>query len=160
MPVRLFVGNLSYDATEAELREHFSAAGSPSYVYLPTDRESGRPRGFALSNSQIKRKPMRPYAALIINSSKAGRWRSTKLAHETVALVPEETPQRLRHGREGLLNRIALSGRRAAVVQAANSVQTRRLGGTASMRAAVRNRNAVLSERFVNGMVGNSLVGM
>jgi len=47
MPVRLFVGNLSYDATEAELREHFSAVGSPSYVYLPTDRESGRPRGFA-----------------------------------------------------------------------------------------------------------------
>jgi RNA recognition motif-containing protein len=47
MPVRLFVGNLSYDATEAELKEHFSAAGSPSYVYLPMDRESGRPRGFA-----------------------------------------------------------------------------------------------------------------
>jgi cold-inducible RNA-binding protein len=47
MPVRLFVGNLSYDATEVELREHFSAVGSPSYVYLPTDRESGRPRGFA-----------------------------------------------------------------------------------------------------------------
>jgi cold-inducible RNA-binding protein len=47
MPVRLFVGNLSYDTTEAELREHFSAVGSPSYIYLPTDRESGRPRGFA-----------------------------------------------------------------------------------------------------------------
>jgi RNA recognition motif-containing protein len=47
MPVRLFVGNLSYDATEAELREHFSVVGSPSYVYLPTDRESGRLRGFA-----------------------------------------------------------------------------------------------------------------
>jgi RNA recognition motif-containing protein len=47
MPVRLFVGNLSYEATEADLREHFSAVGSPSYVYLPTDRESGRLRGFA-----------------------------------------------------------------------------------------------------------------
>jgi len=47
MPVRLFVGNLSYDTTEAEIREHFSAVGSPSYVYLPTDRESGRLRGFA-----------------------------------------------------------------------------------------------------------------
>jgi cold-inducible RNA-binding protein len=47
MPVRLFVGNLPYDATEAELREHFSAVGSLSYVYLPTDRESGRLRGFA-----------------------------------------------------------------------------------------------------------------
>jgi RNA recognition motif-containing protein len=47
MPVRLFVGNLSYETTEAELKEHFSAVASPSYVYLPTDRESGRPRGFA-----------------------------------------------------------------------------------------------------------------
>jgi cold-inducible RNA-binding protein len=47
MPVRLFVGNLPYETTEAEIREHFSAVGSPSYVYLPTDRETGRPRGFA-----------------------------------------------------------------------------------------------------------------
>lgn len=47
MPVRLFVGNLSYDATEAELREHFGSIGQVSYCYLPTDRETGRPRGFA-----------------------------------------------------------------------------------------------------------------
>ncbi len=47
MPVRLFVGNLSYDATEAELREHFGSIGPVTYCYLPTDRETGRPRGFA-----------------------------------------------------------------------------------------------------------------
>jgi RNA recognition motif-containing protein len=47
MPVRLFVGNLPYNTTEAELREFLSAVGPPSNVYLPTDRESGRPRGFA-----------------------------------------------------------------------------------------------------------------
>src|SRR5215212_2653103 len=47
MPVRLFVGNLPYNATEAELREHFSAAGPVSYLSLPTDRETGQPRGFA-----------------------------------------------------------------------------------------------------------------
>jgi RNA recognition motif-containing protein len=47
MPVRLFVGNLPYTATEAELREHFSAVGPISYLSLPTDRESGQPRGFA-----------------------------------------------------------------------------------------------------------------
>jgi cold-inducible RNA-binding protein len=47
MPVRLFVGNLSYDATEAELREHFGTIGPVTYCYLPTDRDTGRPRGFA-----------------------------------------------------------------------------------------------------------------
>jgi RNA recognition motif-containing protein len=47
MPVRLFVGNLSYDATEADLRQHFGTIGPVSYCYLPTDRETGRPRGFA-----------------------------------------------------------------------------------------------------------------
>jgi RNA recognition motif-containing protein len=47
MSVRLFVGNLPYDATEAELREFFSPVGQLSYVTFPIDRESGRPRGFA-----------------------------------------------------------------------------------------------------------------
>jgi cold-inducible RNA-binding protein len=47
MAVRLFVGNLPYNTTEAELREHLSTVSPPSSVYLPTDRESGKPRGFA-----------------------------------------------------------------------------------------------------------------
>jgi RNA recognition motif-containing protein len=47
MAVRLFVGNLPYDTTEAELREHFSAVGPLTFVRIATDRESGRPRGFA-----------------------------------------------------------------------------------------------------------------
>jgi cold-inducible RNA-binding protein len=47
VPVRLFVGNLPYDATESELREHFSSAGQLSFIHLPLDRESGKPRGFA-----------------------------------------------------------------------------------------------------------------
>jgi cold-inducible RNA-binding protein len=47
MSVRLFVGNLSYQATEAEVREHFSAVGPLVFLHLPTDRDSGRPRGMA-----------------------------------------------------------------------------------------------------------------
>lgn len=47
MPVRLFVGNLPYDTTEVELRDHLSAAGSLSSVYLPINKENGKPRGFA-----------------------------------------------------------------------------------------------------------------
>lgn len=47
MAVRLFVGNLPFSVTETELREHFSAAGPVVGVWLATDRETGRPRGFA-----------------------------------------------------------------------------------------------------------------
>ena len=47
MAVRLFVGNLSYTTTDAELRAYFAAVAPPSQVVLPVDRETGRPRGFA-----------------------------------------------------------------------------------------------------------------
>ena len=45
--VRLFVGNMPYGATEADLRAHFATVGDPSQVVIPVDRETGRPRGFA-----------------------------------------------------------------------------------------------------------------
>lgn len=47
MPVRLFIGNLPYSASEADLRAHFAALAEPSHVVMPVDRETGRPRGFA-----------------------------------------------------------------------------------------------------------------
>jgi RNA recognition motif-containing protein len=47
LPVRLFIGNLPYSATEADLRAHFSAIAEPTHVVMPVDRETGRPRGFA-----------------------------------------------------------------------------------------------------------------
>lgn len=47
MSVRLFVGNLPYDATEEEIREHFSSVGTVSFVVIPLDRETGKKRGFA-----------------------------------------------------------------------------------------------------------------
>jgi len=47
LAVRLFVGNLSYATTEADLRTYFGTVAAPSQVVLPVDRETGRPRGFA-----------------------------------------------------------------------------------------------------------------
>jgi cold-inducible RNA-binding protein len=47
LAVRLFIGNLPYAATEADLRAHFAAIAEPSHVVMPVDRETGRPRGFA-----------------------------------------------------------------------------------------------------------------
>ena len=47
MAVRLFIGNLPYGATEADLRAHFAPVAEPSHIVMPVDRETGRPRGFA-----------------------------------------------------------------------------------------------------------------
>ena len=47
MAVRLFIGNLPYGASEADLRAHFAPVAEPSHVVMPVDRETGRPRGFA-----------------------------------------------------------------------------------------------------------------
>lgn len=43
----IYVGNLSYQATEDDLREVFAEYGEVKRVVLPTDRETGRMRGFA-----------------------------------------------------------------------------------------------------------------
>lgn len=43
----VFVGNLSYSVTEEDLRDVFAEYGTVKRVQVPTDRETGRPRGFA-----------------------------------------------------------------------------------------------------------------
>jgi RNA recognition motif-containing protein len=43
----IYVGNLSSDVTEADVREVFAEYGTVKQIYLPTDRETGRFRGFA-----------------------------------------------------------------------------------------------------------------
>jgi cold-inducible RNA-binding protein len=48
MGTRLYVGNLSYNVTEPELREAFAEGGrNVVEVKVVMDRETGRPRGFA-----------------------------------------------------------------------------------------------------------------
>jgi RNA recognition motif-containing protein len=42
----IFVGNLSFQTTEQDVRTLFEAHGSVDRVNIVTDRESGQPRGF------------------------------------------------------------------------------------------------------------------
>ncbi len=42
----IYVGNLFYEVTQDNLREIFAEYGVVKRVYLPTDRETGRMRGF------------------------------------------------------------------------------------------------------------------
>ena len=44
---KVFVGNLSFETTQYELENLMSQAGKIESVYFPTDRATGRPRGFA-----------------------------------------------------------------------------------------------------------------
>ena len=46
MAKKLFVGNLSYTATEEQVRSLFSEVGAVASVALITDRETGQARGF------------------------------------------------------------------------------------------------------------------
>jgi len=43
----IYVGNLSYDVTQEDLNEVFAEYGKVKKVALPTDRETGKVRGFA-----------------------------------------------------------------------------------------------------------------
>jgi len=85
-PARLFVGNLPYTATGAELKEFFSAVGPVSSVMLPVERESGRPRGFAFvefpdpahAKEAVRRFHDQPFQgrALVVNEARAAESRS------------------------------------------------------------------------------------
>ena len=44
---KLYVGNLSYNTSEATLRELFSKAGAIASIFIPMDRATNQPRGFA-----------------------------------------------------------------------------------------------------------------
>ncbi|MDB6058305.1 MAG: splicing factor, CC1-like family [Verrucomicrobiales bacterium] len=47
MPAKLFVGNLTFTATENDLQDHFAQAGVVVSVNIMQDRMTGRSRGFA-----------------------------------------------------------------------------------------------------------------
>ena len=45
--MNIYVGNLSYEATEDDIRNEFAKHGEVTEVKVVMDRETGRPRGFA-----------------------------------------------------------------------------------------------------------------
>src|SRR5947209_17512178 len=54
MAAKLFVGNLSFQATEEDLRELFAQAGTVETVRIITDQVTGRPRGFGFVEMATK----------------------------------------------------------------------------------------------------------
>src|SRR4051812_32649454 len=54
MSTKLFVGNLSFNATENQLQDLFAAHGTVLEVDMIMDRMTGRPRGFAFVTMEDK----------------------------------------------------------------------------------------------------------
>jgi RNA recognition motif-containing protein len=45
--MNIYIGNMSFDTTEDQLRQAFESFGKVTTVKVITDRDTGRPRGFA-----------------------------------------------------------------------------------------------------------------
>jgi RNA recognition motif-containing protein len=60
----IFVGNLSYDITQEDLVDVFAEYGKVQRVHIPTDRETGKKRGFAFVEMETKAQEAAAIAAL------------------------------------------------------------------------------------------------
>jgi RNA recognition motif-containing protein len=69
----IYVGNLSYEVSSEDLSSVFAEYGTVSRVQLPTDRETGRMRGFAFVEMASEAEESAAIAAL----DGAGGWAAT-----------------------------------------------------------------------------------
>ena len=60
----IYVGNLSYDVTKDDLNDVFKEYGTVTRVHLPSDRETGRPRGFAFVEMETEQEETKAIDAL------------------------------------------------------------------------------------------------
>jgi len=52
--VNIYIGNMSFETTEDQLRQAFQAYGEVSTIKIITDRDSGQPKGFAFVEMSAK----------------------------------------------------------------------------------------------------------
>ena len=80
--MKLYVGNLSYDLTEEDLKQQFSEYGAVESVSIITDRDSGRPKGFAFVEMPTKTEAEAAISAL-----------NGKMLNERTIVVNEARPK-------------------------------------------------------------------
>src|SRR5207247_4432573 len=90
MPAKLFVGNLSFQATEEDLRELFQQAGTVESVRIVTDQFTGSPRGFGFVEMSTKEE-----------ATKAIEMLNGRLFRDRNLVVDEARPQAQRGGGGG-----------------------------------------------------------
>ena len=79
----IYVGNLSYDVTQEDLSGIFAEYGTVKRVQVPTDRETGRPRGFAFVEMGTEAEETAAIEAL-----DGAEWRGRDLKKTEVIEVP------------------------------------------------------------------------
>ena len=90
MSAKLFVGNLSFQATEEDLRELFAQAGTVETVRIITDQFTGPPRGFGFVEMATKEE-----------AQKAVEMLNGRLFRDRNLVVDEARPQPQRGGGGG-----------------------------------------------------------
>jgi cold-inducible RNA-binding protein len=71
METKLYIGNMSHETTEQDLRTMFSEAGSVGSVDIIMDRQTGKPKGFAfvmMGNQAEAEKAITMFNAKDVNS--------------------------------------------------------------------------------------------
>ncbi len=81
---KLFVGNLSFNVSEQRLQELFEQAGAVTSVAIPTDRDTGRKRGFAFV--EMESQASAEEAVKILNG--------TEVDGRQIAVNPSQPPDR------------------------------------------------------------------
>ena len=102
--MKIYVGNLSYQVTEEELRQEFAAFGAVSSASIVTDRYDNRPRGFAFVEMPTKSEAEAAIAGL-----------NGKMLQEKALVVNEARPRSDSRGsfnNRGSFNRGGYSGGR------------------------------------------------
>ena len=80
--MKIYVGNLSFDATEDEITAEFGTYGKVESVAIPSDKFSGRPRGFAFVEMSSKSEAEAAIAGL-----------NGKMLRERTIVVNESRPR-------------------------------------------------------------------
>ena len=93
MTQKVYVGNLSYNTTEAALRTLFTEFGAVESVNLITDRDTGRPKGFAFVEMATEEAAMAAIGALN-GRSIDDRQIKVEKASPQVGRDRRDTPQR------------------------------------------------------------------
>ena len=111
-PVRFFVANLPYQATEEDLRTHFSQFGKPTQIVRPLDRETGRARGFAFVEFAGTRRRRGSHPVSSMANSSGTSPRGERGARQERGRGPPRPPGRRFSGPRPRFRRFGRRGRR------------------------------------------------